>query len=525
MKQERRLAGLLAAMASFAIPAGADVAAPYTNDFTAGDVSDFTAQPPARWVAAGGGYTYTDAESDVTNVTDWTAVTVGNLGGATPSNFVLSARFTIQSASEAPAGTGERLAIMLAALADATMSTGYFFSVGAGEDITGFEEGMAFYKNGTYSGQATNFIILGPATDGSETWKLTVHGEYLPGNQIRFGFVAENETDNTVTSNSWTDASGSPGAGQHFGLMVAHTRYVSSVTFDDFVVAYPGAGSDSGLPPGVLFREDFTGPLGDNGWAVLNNFPLWYAVSNGICWPRAQNGDMAGPMLNYYNLFTVDLAGVTTNDFCATMRVLSFEPTNNNVQVNLMAFDDVDNHVRAAYGHIGGGRLQRLFEETGGVASAPSDEARDFGAGPFWMRLTKQGNVYRQYWSTNGTIFHKAAGPVTYGDGAPAFLAFWAGAKDVFEVNPPTVAQIDSIEVRVFPDVPALTGVAASGGSLTVSVRNLCEATTARVERCTNLASNLWTGLGDFEVVGDGTNIVDAAPTATNRFFYRVVLP
>jgi hypothetical protein len=522
MKHERRRAGLLAAVALFAIPAGADVLAPYTNDFTTGNVSNFTAQPPSRWLAAGGGYTYTDADSDVTNVTDWSAVTVGNLGGAAQSNFVLSARFTIQSASEAPAGTGERLAIMLAALADATMSTGYFFSVGAGEDIGGFEEGMAFYKNGTHSGQVTNFIILGPATDGSETWKLTVSGQYLPGNQIRFGFIAENETDDTVTSNTWTDTSGALATGQRFGLMVAHTRYISSVTFDDFSVRFDGGGA-AGLPARVIFLDEFTTPPESNGWTVLKKDVFLFGVTGGICRVASGNGDMYWDYTNYRNLFVRPCP--TTNDFCATLRVSSFLPTNDNVQVNLLAYDGENEHVRHIYGHLDGGRALRFFAETNEAPQdAFSDQPLDFGSRPFWLRLTKQGAVYRQYWSTNGLVFHKANPAVSYGDGTPDYLGFWVGADNAFPATA-TPANIESFEVCEFPDLPALTSIRADATSVTVAVQNLYEATTARVQRCTNLAANNWTNLADFEVGADSTNLVDTALPPTNRVFYRVVLP
>lgn len=515
--------GWVAAAAFGAMSAWADVSVPYTNDFATGEVSAFTEQPPSRWSPLSQAYRYVDSDSDVTNVSDWAAVAATNLGGIVQSNFVLTARFTIQSAGESPAGTGERLGIMLAALADSTLSTGYFFSVGAGEDIIGFEEGMAFYKNGTYSGQATNFIIQGPAVDGSETWKLTVRGEYLPGNQIRFGFVAENETDAVAVSNSWTDTSGSICTGRCFGIVVAHTRYVSTIDFDDFVVSYGGAIGGSGLPARVIFREEFTAPPESNGWAIVNKDVSLYSVSGGVCRVSSGNGDMYWDSFNYRNLFRIPCP--TTNDFCATLRVNGFQPTNDNVQVCLFAYDGEDDHVRYAYGHLDGARAFRFFAETNGAPQeAFSDIAFDFGAAPFWMRLTKQGKVYRQYWSTNGVVFHRIAGTAAYGDGAPGYLAFWVGADLAF---PPTAtpAWIESFEVSEFPDYPALAGIVKSGGAVTIAVRNLYEATTARVDRCTNLLSNDWTSLGAFEVSSDSTNVVDAALPSTNRFFYRIALP
>ncbi|MBM4156320.1 MAG: hypothetical protein FJ221_15015 [Lentisphaerae bacterium] len=465
---------------------------------------------------------YTDADSDVTNVTDSAVVVLQNLGGPVQSNFVLSARFTIQSASEAPAGTGERLGIMLAALADSTLSTGYFFSVGAGEDVVGFEEGMAFYKNGTHSGQTTNFIILGPATDGSETWKLTVHGEYLPGNQIRFGFRAENETDGLVSSNSWTDSSGLVCTGAHFGLVVAHTRYVSSVRFDDVSIAF-GDGSGAGLSKGVLFLDEFTTPPESNGWTIVQKDASRITVTGGVCRVASGNGDMYWDYINYRNLFRRPCP--TTNDFCATLRVNSFQPTNDNVQLNLLAYDDENSHVRHIYGHLEGARAFRFFAETNEEPQAAFfDVPADFGDGRFWMRLTKQGTIYRQYWSTNGLTFHRTGSALDYGDGTPAYVAFWVGADFEFPATA-TPAVIESFEVREFPDFPSVAAIDGGTTGMTVFVQNLYEATTARVERCTNLASNDWTNVGTFAVSVDSTNVVDATLPETNRFFYRVVLP
>jgi hypothetical protein len=514
--------GWAAAATLGALSAWADVSAPYTNDFAAGDVSAFTEQPPSRWSPLSQAYRYADVDADVTNVSDWAAVAVTNLGGIVQSNFVVTARFTIQSAGESPAGTGERLGIMVAALADSTLSTGYFFSVGAGEDIIGFEEGMAFYKNGTYSGQATNFIIQGPAVDGSEVWKLTVSGEYLPGNQIRFGFVAENETDAVTVSNSWTDTSGSICTGRSFGIVVAHTRYASTIDFDDFAVLQGGI-DGSALPARVIFREEFTSPPESNGWTIVNKDVSLYAVSGGVCRVSSGNGDLYWDSFNYRNLFRIPCP--TTNDFCATLRIDGFQPTNDNVQLALFAYDNEDNHVRYAYGRLDGARAFRFFAETNGEPQdAFTDIPFDLGDVPFWMRLTKQGNVYRQYWSTNGLVFHRIDGAVAYGDGTPDYLAFWVGADFSFPPSE-TPATVESFEVSEFPDYPAVTGIGKSGNAVTIAVQNLYEATTARVDRCTNLLSNDWTSLGAFEVSADSTNIVDSALPTTNRFFYRIALP
>ncbi|OQW97015.1 MAG: hypothetical protein BWK77_02915 [Verrucomicrobia bacterium A1] len=258
-------------------------------------------------------------------------------------------------------------------------------------------------------------------------------------------------------------------------------------------------------------------------WTIANKDVSLYAVSGGVCRVSSGNGDMYWDSFNYRNLFRIPCP--TTNDFCATIRLNGFQPTNDNVQIALFAYDSEDNHVRYAYGHLDGARAFRFFAETNGEPQAAfTDIPFDLGAVPFWMRLTKQGNVYRQYWSTNGVVFHRIDGSVAYGDGTPDYLAFWVGADFSF---PPsgTPATVESFEVSEFPDYPAVTAIGKSGGTVTIAVQNLYAATTARVDRCTSLLSNDWTSLGSFEVSADSTNVVDSALPSTNRFFYRIALP
>lgn len=515
-------AGGAAAAALWAVVAqAAIVAAPYANDFSGG-ADEFERQPPTRWTISIGRLRYQDTTADTTNVVDFATVTVTNLGGATPTNFAVSVKFEISSASESPAGSGERLSIGLVALADPALTSGYFAVVGAGEDIPGFEEGMAFYKDALFTNQTANFFIQGPATDGSERWKLTLLGEYLPGDQLRLRLIAQNLTAATSVTNEWTDDSGPLRNGQTFGIVVAHTRYVSTIFFDDFLVS-PGQGDDSlFLPVGVLFRDDFDLPLGVNGWTISGlHFPIWYGVTNGMCFLYAQAGDMAGLWNNHYNLVQRDLASVTTGDVCWTLAVATFLPTNDHAQVALLVGDDADNFIRLSYGHVDGARRIRLTEETAATPDMCADEVRNFGSAPFWLRLTRQGGVYRAYWSTNGLWYHRVAGVATRDPATPSWFGFWAGGDLTFVGMPPNVAWLDSIEVREFPDVPQMTGVAVSG-AVALAIRNLYGATTATVERCAHLRGGVWTNVGQWVVGEDSTNWLDATPPTGAGRFYRV---
>jgi len=523
MKWERRTLAVAAFVAvGCSVPVGAAiVGAPYANDFSGG-ADDFDLRPPERWSVSIGRLRYQDTTVDTTNVLDFATVTVTNLGGSTPTNFTISVRFEVSSASEAPAGSGERLTIGLAALADAALTSGYFAVVGAGEDISGFEEGMAFYKDTLFTNQTANFFIQGPATDGSERWKITLFGEYLPGNQLRLRLIAQNLTAATSVTNEWTDDSGTLRDGQTFGIVVAHSRYTSTILFDDFLVTAGEGDSSLFLPAGVRFRDDFDLPLGVSGWTIAgNHFPIWYGVTNGMCFLHAQAGDMAGALNNHYNLVIRDLAPISTGDVCWTLAVSTFRPTNDHAQVAVLVGDDADNFIRLSYGHIAGARRIRLTEEAAALPQTRADEVRDFGTAPFWLRLTRQGGVYRAYWSTNGLWYHRVDGAATRDASTPTWFGFWAGADLTFVGLPPNVAWLDSIEVRDFPDVPQVTGV-SGGGTVGVAIRNLYAATTAAVERCGHLAGGGWASVGQWVVTADSTNWYDVAPAASSGQFYRV---
>jgi len=517
MRLKLSVVWLVAAMVVVGERRAAAVVVPYFNDFSALDVSAFTEVPDERWSpTVGGYYRYRDTVVDATNVVDRTLLWAENLGGAWPTNFTFSVKFRIVAASQTPAGSGSRLAIMLAALADSTLSSGYFFSIGAGEDIAGFEEGMAFYKNGTFSGQTTNFPIVGPTTDNSETWKLTVKGEYLSGDRVRFTFIALNEARAEAVTNRWTDDSGALLSGQFFGLVVAHTRYTCEVYFDDFVLMPGLQDAVVFLPPGALFLDEFILPLSMQGWTVLKSYPIWYGVTNQQCYLRAQQGDMAGRANDYWDLVVRGLPEITEGDMCITLAVANFQPTNDQVQVAGLVWMDQDNFVRASYGHLDGQRRLRLVAETNGVPWIAAEEVRDFDFRPFWLRLTRQRDIYRMYWSTNGIWFHRVPGDAKWWPDTPAQWGFWAGGDSTFVGLPPTVAWLESVEVRQFPDFPVLRPMAPG-----VRVYNLYAGTTARVERVSHLATGTWNVVAQWPVQSDSTNWADTT-VPTPALFYRV---
>lgn len=216
-----------------------------------------------------------------------------------------------------------------------------------------------------------------------------------------------------------------------------------------FTLAVAGLILPSGTPllAGTLFRDDFNGSI-SGAWSILRQNSSYYAIRPTDLDLRANSGDLWLGRNNANNLFLID--NPAADDFIATMRLNSFVPTSNTnaPQIDILAYDDDDHHVRCAYGTfgaIGGQRALELAVESGGYSA--NRLLHDFGGSPFYLRLEKTGNTYTQYHSTDGVTFHQSLGPVAYGDGTPAKLGFVA-MSDPYQSSH---AYIDYFEVTTNP--------------------------------------------------------------------------
>ena len=143
---------------------------------------------------------------------------------------------------------------------------------------------------------------------------------------------------------------------------------------------------------------------------------------------RANGGDLWSNINTANNLFLINTP--TTGDFTVTMRLNSFVPTSysNAPQFDILAYDNDDNHVRCSYGTFGPANNQRALEMVSESNGSPisSELLHDFGSSPFYLRLQKTGNVYAQYYSTDGTTYLPGSSSYTFGNGRPAKLGFVA---------------------------------------------------------------------------------------------------
>jgi hypothetical protein len=195
----------------------------------------------------------------------------------------------------------------------------------------------------------------------------------------------------------------------------------------------------------MLFRDDFNASI-DSQWTILNQDSGYYSLESDHLALRANNGDLWHFRIDYKNLFLID--NPTNGDFDVTMRIIEFLPAAEKFpQIDIVAYDDDDNHVRSFYGHIGARQLE--FGTEIDQVWTSSMELRDFGNAPFYLRLRKVGDTYIQYYSTDGIVFIQANPPVTFGDGSPNKLGFVA----MVDPSESSVAKIDWFEVTAVHNI------------------------------------------------------------------------
>lgn len=202
----------------------------------------------------------------------------------------------------------------------------------------------------------------------------------------------------------------------------------------------------------VYFRDDFDGGI-SSSWTIIREDASYYTFTPSSLVMRASDGWLTGTGgNNTKNLFLV--SAPTSEAFAVTLRCYVFAPPAvNYAQLDLLAYDSDDNHVRCNYGHIVGQRQLEFGTEINSTWT-PSQTPHDFGASPFYLQLVKEGTDYSQLWSTDGVEFIQANTAVQYGDGTPAYVGFVASD----DPTQSAVAHLDWFEVTEIPEPAAAAG-------------------------------------------------------------------
>jgi hypothetical protein len=218
----------------------------------------------------------------------------------------------------------------------------------------------------------------------------------------------------------------------------------------------------------ALFTDHFNGGM-SNLWSSVRPDPSYYSFQPGYMDLRANSGDLWLSENSALNIFLVK--NPTAGDFVVTLGLNSFMPTSisNAPQIALLAYDSDNGYVRADFGSHGVYWPTQLATEFAYETPTPNRyiamiTAMDFGASPFYLRMQKIGNIYTEYYSTDGTTFQQVNGSITYGNGVPAQLGFVA----MSDPNHSSHAYINSFEIDSVPEPGALSllavGIVALAG-------------------------------------------------------------
>lgn len=185
-----------------------------------------------------------------------------------------------------------------------------------------------------------------------------------------------------------------------------------------------------------IFYDDFSDNQLRPEWSVLNEDPINYWFSDESLLINTLPGDLNTN--DYKNLFLIKNP-IPNGDFQVTLRVISFITQAEYQQIDIVIYDDEDNDLRC--GNVKGvDRVWQLGTKIAGVWSDQNIGGQDAGASTFFLRLLKTGNLFRQYYSLDGNIFHQTNGPINYGDRNPKYLGFAAFEPTGVTAPPITVS-------------------------------------------------------------------------------------
>ncbi len=280
-----------------------------------------------------------------------------------------------------------------------------------------------------------------------------------------------------------------------------------------FLAAAVVASGASGQAATVLFQDTFQGTM-SNLWTIVRPNTSYYTLQSNDLELRANSGDLWLSENDAQNVFLIP--NPTSGNFVVTLGLSSFVPTSqtNAPQIALLAYDSGESYVRADYGSHVISTGQMLGLEFASQISDPltytgTYTPQNFGSSPFYLRMEKVGDVYTEYYSTDGINYVQCNGSITYGNGTPAELGFCA----MSDPNQTSIAYINDFEVDSLSSTStSASTLALSGSSVTLrAMRNSGTTTAATLNETSGLAAaGFSSGLGGAAVISPASGIVAA---------------
>ncbi|GAA2337307.1 hypothetical protein GCM10009854_11770 [Saccharopolyspora halophila] len=172
------------------------------------------------------------------------------------------------------------------------------------------------------------------------------------------------------------------------------------------------------LSTAINGSDEFTGEVLGEQWNWVREDAANWRVGDGALSITSQRGDLQADDNTAKNLALQEVNG----DWSAETRVSFSRPIEReNEQAGLLAYADDDNYVKLAWemadvgAEINERRLVLLSERDGEVSTQEitgANAQRLLDGGALWLRLTKTGDAYRAYYSTDGETY-RFFGPAT----------------------------------------------------------------------------------------------------------------
>jgi beta-xylosidase len=208
-------------------------------------------------------------------------------------------------------------------------------------------------------------------------------------------------------------------------------------------------------------------------WEILHPDPSHWSLSKnaGALTITTQDGTFHRDRTDYKNLFLAGSPGEPGTDFQITTCISAFEPVAEWKQAGLICWNGENDILKLTYEchSFGGGpeKLQRItavgteIQEAGDAVFRTASFNIDQQLQGIWLRLTKQGNIYKFYTSANGktfaplesTIYDRIGlidNGVRWGNGTVKHVGIFANNGSRLEATE-IDASFDFFEIRILP--------------------------------------------------------------------------
>jgi len=155
----------------------------------------------------------------------------------------------------------------------------------------------------------------------------------------------------------------------------------------------------------IYVRDDFDSNTNGEPWFWINEDPETWSLTDrpGYLKITTRKGDIYGNSRDLRNILLQDSPGDWVIE---TKYEASSTPSVTYQQGALMVYQDMDNYMKLDWEAQANGTIIQVLREVNGNVSANSINGSVVGpSNTIWLRISKNGNVYRAYYSVDGVTF------------------------------------------------------------------------------------------------------------------------